>query len=225
MHIPIIFEDKHILIINKPSGTVVHPFDFSSEETILDFLQKYRPEIFSIDNPFTLQDKRTINLGGIVHKLDRGTSGILVVAKDEQTFKELRRIFSEHKIEKIYRAVVDGKINEETLHINKPLGRNKKEYKQKVNPENPRGPLFPAETHITVIERRLATTLVELIPKTGRTHQLRAHMAYIGHPIQGDKAYGSTHESKNIALHAQSLSFTLFGKHYFFTAPTPDTFL
>ena len=110
MHIPVIFEDNDILAIDKPSGIVVHPFDFSTEETLLDFLIEYYPEIFDIKNEITLQDKRIINLGGIVHKLDRDTSGIMVIAKNQKAFDSLREEFKNHRIVKTYVALVDGKV-------------------------------------------------------------------------------------------------------------------
>lgn len=223
--IPIIFENNDFLVLNKPSGIVVHPYDFSTEETIVDFLHEKIPESFTIENSVTLQDSRTINLGGIVHKLDRNTSGVLVVAKNKETFTELQSQFRNHTISKKYIALVEGNIKEETLVIDSPLGRNKKDYKQVANPINPRGELREALTHLHVLQRNEQTTFVELIPKTGRTHQLRAHMNSIGHPIVGDTAYGAKKiPSDRIILHAESLSFVLGGKEYTFTAERPEGF-
>jgi 23S rRNA-/tRNA-specific pseudouridylate synthase len=182
-----IYEDDLILVLDKPSGLVVHPFDNSTEKTLVDYLKESHPVIFSTtDTIFTLQNSNVINLGGIVHKLDRDTSGIM---------------------------------------INAPLGRNKKEYKQTVNPTNPRGELRSAITGVKVLTRRKEVALLELSPKTGRTHQLRAHMAHIGHPIVGDKAYGSKIDSPRIMLHAKSLSFSLLGQPYTFETETPEEFL
>ena len=225
MIIPVIFEDDTVLVINKPSGLVVHPFDYSTEETLLDFLTTHAPDIFSIDNPITLQDKRIINLGGIVHKLDRDTSGVMVIAKNKKTFDELQAQFRNHTTKKTYLALVEGIVTEVEFIIDAPLGRNKKDYKQQVNPENPRGELRDAVTGVKVITRSENTTLVELAPKTGRTHQLRAHMSYIGHPIVGDYAYGSTHDSPRIMLHARTLMFDVNGEKYFFATDTPKEFL
>ena len=216
MNIPILFEDKNILVINKPSGIVVHPFDYSDEYTLVDFLRERYQEMFSIENTVTLQDKRVIELGGIVHKLDRDTSGVMVIAKDVDTFNELKSQFRNHVTKKVYVAVVEGIIDKNEFTIDAPLGRGKKEYKQSTNPVNPRGELREAITDVKVIERRSKTTLVELSPKTGRTHQLRAHMSSIGHPILGDNAYGSVVESERVMLHAQGLSFFLNGGDYFF---------
>lgn len=235
--IPAIFQDTNILIINKPSGLVVHPFDYSTEETLVDFLTSNVPEIFNIENSVTLQDKRIINLGGIVHKLDRDTSGVMVIAKNQKTFDELKTQFRNHTTKKTYIALVEGLINlwqghesadpDDSFTIDAPLGRNKKDYKQSVNPTNPRGELRDAITEVKVLERNEATgtTLVELIPKTGRTHQLRAHMSHIGHPIVGDKAYGSTHDSPRIMLHAKTLMFEVGGEKFFFATDAPEEFL
>ena len=225
MIIPVIFEDDTVLVINKPSGLVVHPFDYSTEETLLDFLITHAPDIFSIDNPITLQDKRIINLGGIVHKLDRDTSGVMVIAKNKKTFDELQAQFRNHTTKKTYLALVEGIVIEVEFIIDAPLGRNKKDYKQQVNPENPRGELRNAVTGVKVVTRSENTTLVELAPKTGRTHQLRAHMSHIGHPIVGDYAYGSTHDSPRIMLHARTLMFDVNGEKYFFATDTPKEFL
>lgn len=214
----LIFEDEHILVINKPSAVVVHPFDFSTEETLLDFLKEYIPETFIGTNTITLQDKRVIDLGGIVHKLDRDTSGVLVVAKDERVRLALQDLFQNHTIEKTYQALVEGLVEKDSFTIDAPLGRNKKDYKQVAYPKNPRGELLSAETSLQVLKRNDDTTFVELKPRTGRTHQLRAHMAHIGHPIVGDKAYGSTQNSPHIMLHAKHLSFALEGKEYSFEA-------
>lgn len=224
MTVPVIFEDQNILVIDKPSGVVVHPFDFSQEETLLDFLLEKIPESFQIDNSITLQDNRAINLGGIVHKLDRDTSGVMVIAKNEKTHEELREQFARHTIKKKYMAIVEGIISEDEMIIDAPLGRNKKDYKQVVNPENPRGELRDAVTDLYVLKRSKGSTLIELAPKTGRTHQLRAHMSYIKHPILGDKAYGSTHESDRIMLHASSITISVSGCLHTFISDAPESF-
>ncbi len=225
MIIPVIFEDENILVIDKPSGVVVHPFDFSDEETVVDFLYAHSPAMFSINNSITLQDERIIPLGGIVHKLDRETSGVMVIAKNEPTFEALKKEFLNHATTKKYIALVEGVVEKDSYTIDAPLGRNKKEYKQSVNPINPRGELRSAVTEVNVLQRNSNTTLVELAPLTGRTHQLRAHMSYGGHPIVGDIAYGSTVKDSRIMLHAYSLSFTLNGEEKTFTAEIPVEFI
>jgi 23S rRNA pseudouridine1911/1915/1917 synthase len=219
----IIYENEDILVIDKPSGLVVHPFDGSTEKTLVDHLKESHSVIFSAtDAIFTLQNGDIIHLGGIVHKLDRDTSGVMVVAKNKKTHDELSQQFRNHSMGKKYLAVVEGVVIEDSFVIDAPLGRNKKDYKQTVNPKNPRGELRSAVTGVQVLTRRQGITLLELSPKTGRTHQLRAHMAHIGHPIIGDKAYGSSTSSPRIMLHAKSLSFSLFGEPYMFEVETPE---
>lgn len=232
MNIEVIFESENFIIINKPSGLVVHPFDYSTEYTLVDFLREKYPEMFSIENNVTLQDKRTIALGGIVHKLDRDTSGIMVIAKNKETFDALKSQFRNHTTKKTYVALVEGTIDlrqgresadSRIFTIDAPLGRNKKDYKQTTNPENPRGGMRDAVTDVEVVHRNDTTTLVKLLPQTGRTHQLRAHMSSIGHPIVGDKAYGSTTESERIMLHAESLEFEVGGEKFDFKVDASDT--
>ncbi len=223
MNIPVIFEDENILVLNKPFGVVVHPFDFSEEYTLLDFVATYCPSVLLIKNEMRLQDGRNINLGGVVHKLDRDTSGVLVLAKNNDTFVELQKQFRKHVTEKVYMAIVEGVLEHDTFVIDAPLGRSKKDYKQSTCPERVRGVMRAAVTQVRMVKRNVdGTTLVKLIPKTGRTHQLRAHMASVGHPIVGDRAYGSKMDSERILLHAKSLSFTLFGKEYFFEVESND---
>jgi 23S rRNA-/tRNA-specific pseudouridylate synthase len=148
----------------------------------------------------------------------------MVVAKNQGAFDALKEQFTTHTLEKKYIALVEGRIIENTQRIDGPLGRNKKEYKQSVNPINPRGALREAITNVTVLSRNETMTLVELTPKTGRTHQLRAHMAHIGHPIIGDMAYGSIIVSPRIMLHAKSLSFIINNTPYTFETEIPKEF-
>lgn len=225
MNPTIIYEDENILVINKPSGLVVHPFDYSTEYTLVDFLVGNYPETITIDNKIILQDGRTVFLCGIVHKLDRDTSGVMVIAKNQKTFEKLKIQFKNHTVKKYYIALVEGVVEKDTFTIDAPLGRSKKEYKQSTNPTNPRGELRPAVTKVNVLQRNETTTLVELSPLTGRTHQLRAHMSSINHPIVGDKAYGSTIESPRIMLHAKSISFSLDGEEKYFETEVPEEFL
>lgn len=228
MNLPsIIHEDSNILVINKPTGLVVHPFDYSTEKTLLDFLKSHSPEIFSIDNSVILQDRRVIKLGGIVHKLDRDTTGIMVIAKKQDVFNELHQQFINNTVVKTYLALVEGTVTDDSILIEVPLGRSKKNYKQKANPSKPRGELRPAVTEVKVIARNvhelLSSTFVELTPRTEKAHQLRAHMSHIGHPIVGDKVYGSKRTSLRIMIHAKALTFSVRGKLVSFS--TNDDFI
>lgn len=221
MKLPILYEDNTILAIDKPSGIVMHPFDFSQEETLLDAVVAHAPEIASIRNEKRLQDGRTINLGGMVHKLDRETSGVVVFAKNKETFDDLSAQFKQHSIKKTYLAKVVGTIQESKFTINVPLARSKKSYKQTGDTTLHRGESREAVTHLEVISCTDNETFVKLIPETGRTHQLRAHMAHIGHPIIGDTAYGGP-EAERIMLHAKNVEVSLQGEQKLFESETPE---
>jgi 23S rRNA pseudouridine1911/1915/1917 synthase len=225
MHIDVLFENELFIIINKPSGVVVHPFDKSTEKTLVDVIFERYPETKCIPATYTLQNGTVIPLGGIVHKLDRETSGIMVIAKNAETQHLLQQQFKDHLVNKTYIALVEGVVSASAFRINAPLGRNKKDYKQVAYPENPRGELREAVTDVEVLLRSKTVTLVKLSPITGRTHQLRAHMTYSGYPIVGDKAYGSSQPSSRIMLHAQKLRFILYNKEYTFEAPAPQDFI
>lgn len=217
MNIQVIFEDKNILALNKPSGLVVHPFPDSDEYTLLDFLKEKYPDTFNIKNEKILQNSLVLNLGGVVHKLDRETSGIIIVAKNEKSFLELQKLFQERKIQKTYVAKVSGEIAEKEFIIDAPLGREKKDYRQVANPTNPRGELREAITHVNVLDIKDESSLVELKPVTGRTHQLRAHMKYINHSILGDKVYGDKNDGyERLMLHAKKIEFELGMEKYSF---------
>jgi 23S rRNA-/tRNA-specific pseudouridylate synthase len=168
-----------------------------------------------------------------VHKLDRDTSGVMVIAKNQVAFDELKSQFVGHTTKKEYVALVEGDItlweddalaNVKTFTINAPLGRNKKEYRQSTIPSNPRGEFREAITRVELLKVGDAVTLVKLLPKTGRTHQLRAHMSSVGHPIVGDVAYGSKVKSERILLHAKSLTFVSGGKELIFETELPAEF-
>lgn len=219
----ILYEDNDVLIIDKPAGIVMHPFDFSNEETLLDIVARYAPEILTIDNQKKLQDGRTINLGGMVHKLDRETSGVVIFAKNKNTFDDVSLQFKNHEIKKIYLAKVKGAVQGNTFTIDVPLARSKKSYKQTGDKELHRGESRNAVTHLEVILHCDNDTLVKLVPETGRTHQLRAHMAHIGHPIIGDIAYGGP-KAERIMLHAKSIEIMLRGEKKLFEPATPETF-
>lgn len=226
MNIQILYEDTNILVINKPAGVVIHPFAHSHEKTILTFLQKYSPTMFAIKNTVTLGDKRKIKLGGIVHKLDRDTTGIMVFAKNQITFDELKEQFMNYAVKKTYLALVEGKVEKDSFVIDVPLEHTKKR-KERARLQKPRRDVAQAITEVKVIARNIQenknSTFVELTPKTERAHQLRIHMSHSGHPVVGDTKYGSTLHADRIMIHAKSLTFTLQGEPLTFA--TNDDFI
>ena len=211
----IVYEDKYLLVINKPSGMVVHPAPGNYHGTMVNALI-YR---------FELSSKDPIR-PGIVHRIDKDTSGLLVVAKDDYTHELLSDMISKKEVERIYYALVDGIIPHETGTIDAPIGRDpNNRQKMKVTDINSKN----AVTHFRVLKRYSTNqTLIECKLETGRTHQIRVHMAYIGYPIYNDPVYGKTKHPSSFGqfLHSKRLKFIHPITHELleFDTPLPDEF-
>ena len=193
----IFYEDESLLIVNKASGLVVHPANGHYSGTLVNALLYYCKN---------LSDFNSALRAGIVHRLDRETSGLMVVAKDNKTHARLAKQFEEHVVYKKYVALVEGKIEFDEGKIEAPLGRHPVHHDKKIidfEDELAKDAL----TFYRVMKRTKDATLVALFPKTGRTHQLRVHMAHIKHPILGDDKYGKRNSFSRLALHAQALGF------------------
>lgn len=206
--LPIIYQDDNVVVINKPTGVLTHSKGALNEEfTVADFFR-----------PLTTYHKDT-NRPGIIHRLDRDTSGVLIGVRNEKTASLLQRQFSDRKVKKTYIAVVDGVLKQSEALIDLPIGRNPKEPSQfRVDAGGK-----SAQTTYKVLSSNGTFSLVELSPRTGRTHQLRVHMAYIGVPIHGDKVYGS--RSDRLYLHAKCLEITIpEGDRRTFETPVPESF-
>ncbi|OGZ95079.1 MAG: hypothetical protein A2847_01370 [Candidatus Sungbacteria bacterium RIFCSPHIGHO2_01_FULL_50_25] len=223
--IPILFEDTNLIVLNKPAGIAVHGGPNVKGITVVDFLVRHFPEVKSVgDDPVR---------PGIVHRLDKDTSGIMVVARNPDAFGELKSLFKERRIEKTYLAVVCGRPKSRVGIISYSIGRDAKNPtrrgagggRAKIRGER------EAETHYRVLKTGGAYSLLEVTPKTGRTHQIRVHLKAIGYPIACDRVYGG----KNVCcpegagrqmLHAQSLSFSFpEGRRIKFEADPPDDFI
>lgn len=195
----IVYEDKHIIVINKPKGMVVHPAVGNYSGTLVNALMKHCGD--------SLSDINGVIRPGIVHRIDKDTSGLLVVAKSNIAHERLSEKLKTHDIKREYIALVDGIIYENSGKIDAPIGRHPVERKKmSVNTQNGRN----AITHFKVLERFPSATYVELKLETGRTHQIRVHMSYINHPIIGDMVYGRRKQkfkTKGQVLHAWRLSF------------------
>lgn len=192
----IVYEDEYLIIVNKPSGMVVHPALGHYSNTLVNALLYH----------FNLSHKGSIR-PGIVHRIDKDTSGILVVAKDDKTHEMLANMIKEKQIERTYLALVDGVIMNDTGTIDAPIGRDEKNrQKYIVTGTNAKESI----THFKVLERFKNNTLVECRLETGRTHQIRVHMASINHPLVGDEIYGSKKQkikASGQVLHAKTLGF------------------
>lgn len=193
--LPILYEDDDVLVINKPAGLLTHAKGaLSSEFTVAEFVRPRTAD--GVDG----------NRPGIVHRLDRGTSGVIITAKNPEAKHWLQAQFSKRNVKKTYLALVEGHVRENEAIVRLPIERNpKKPQTFRVGPNGK-----PAETAYNVEAVYQDYDLLSLRPLTGRTHQLRVHLAYMGHPIVGDQLYGSTHPKLDrMFLHAQTLELTL----------------
>ncbi|MCX6731607.1 MAG: RluA family pseudouridine synthase [Candidatus Parcubacteria bacterium] len=203
--IKIIYEDEDILAVNKPAGLLVHSLNLKSQKSnlksLVDWILKKYPEIKNVGEDAARP--------GIVHRLDRDTSGVLLVAKNQKSFEYLKKQFIDRKVKKNYLVLVNGNIKNNTGIIDLPIGRSRTPLKRLAS-EKARGKLREAITEYKILKRFDKYTLVEVFPKTGRTHQIRVHFKAIGHPVVGDKLYGKPDENLNRQfLHANSLEFNL----------------
>lgn len=206
--LPVVYQDENVIVINKPIGVLTHSKGALNEEfTVADFFRRFSTYHLETNRP------------GIVHRLDRDTSGLLIGALNDDTAKLLQRQFSDRKTKKTYMAVVDGVLKQPEALIDLPIGRNPKSPSQfRVDPNGK-----TAQTVYKVLASDGKRSLVELKPLTGRTHQLRVHMAHLGTPIHGDRVYGVA--ADRLYLHAAALEITIpEGQRRIFTAETPAEF-
>ena len=198
MNLNIIYEDKDIIIIDKPQGVVVHPAPGNYTGTLVNGLLYHCKDLSGING---------VIRPGIVHRIDKDTSGILVIAKNDEAHNILAEQFKEHSIKREYYALVEGRFSNLEGTINKPLGRHKKDRLKIAIVEDGK----KAITHYKVLEQyNNNTSLIKCILETGRTHQIRVHMASIGHPLVGDPLYGSKKQKFKLqgqVLHAKTLGF------------------
>ena len=216
----IVYEDEDLIIVNKAKGMVVHPGNGNYTGTLVNALL------------FTHKDRLSAINGvvrpGIVHRIDKDTSGIIVVAKNDKAHKTLSSAFKVHNITRKYIAVVKGIVDKDNIKIDLPIGRSATDrIKMAVTEKNSR----EAITHIKVLKRFYESgyTLVEAKLETGRTHQIRVHMSYIGHPLLGDDTYGTAKNEFGISgqvLHAKTLGFNhpTTGKYIEFEQEEPEEF-
>ena len=215
--IEIIYEDKDIIVVNKPKGMVVHPANGNPDGTLVNAIMAICKDSLS-------------GIGGelrpgIVHRLDKDTSGILVVAKNDKAHINMSEQIKEHEVEKTYIALVRGIVKENEASINMPIGRSEKDRKKMAVKKNGKN----AITHFKVLERfpKHNCTLLEIKIETGRTHQIRVHLSHIGYPVIGDEVYSSGKNEWNVkgqCLHAKSLKFKhpITNKEMFLEAKIPD---
>ena len=195
MNLDIVFEDDDVIVVNKPQDMVVHPAPGHENGTLVNGLLDHAP-LATVNGELR---------PGIVHRIDKDTSGLLMVAKNDQAMLSLSAQLKAKTNQRKYLAIVHGNFKEEAGTINAPIGRSKKDRKKMDIVEDGR----PAVTHFKVLERFTDYTLIECELETGRTHQIRVHLKYIGHPVAGDPLYGprNTLKGNGQFLHAKLLGF------------------
>ena len=207
--LPILYEDDDVIVVNKPSGLLTHAKGgLSDEPTVAEIIRPKTSFATDTDRP------------GIVHRLDRDTSGLLIIAKNPESAAHLQRQFAERTAKKTYIAITDGKPKLNAAKIDLPIGRNPSAPSTfRIDPNGK-----PAQTTYHVLAENDAQSLVELKPTTGRTHQLRVHLAHLNAPILGDRVYGKSSDCR-MMLHAQKLEIALpSGERKVFEAAIPDEF-
>ena len=215
----VVFEDEHLLVVNKPKGMVVHPAAGNYTGTLVNALLSHCKGNLSGING--------VIRPGIVHRIDKNTSGLLIVAKTNPAHLGLASQIKEHSFTRIYEAVVYGNIKDDFGVIDAPIGRHPTDRKKMcVTEKNSKN----AITHYEVIERLNGFTHLRLRLETGRTHQIRVHMAYLGHPVAGDDVYGPKKCITKLCgqcLHAKVIGFIhpITGEELFFDSPLPDYFV
>jgi len=210
----IVYDDEDLAVIDKPSGMVVHPAPGNPQGTLVNALKNIYRKLSDI-NP---------GRPGIVHRLDKATSGLLVVAKNNEAHLNLAKQFSQHSIKKTYVAIVKGRTEFDEDVIEMPISRHLFKRKNMAVSFTDKGKY--AKTYYRTLKRYENFSLLELKPFTGRTHQLRVHLDFIGHPILGDDKYGRHNDFSRLALHASLLGFNhpRSGKFVEFSSPLPKEF-
>jgi len=213
----VVYEDEYLIAVDKPAGMVVHPAPGHRAGTLVNALLAHCRDLSGIGG---------VERPGIVHRLDKETSGLVLAAKTEAAHRSLARQFKEREITKVYLAFVRGRMEQDRGTIDLPIGRHRT-HRKKMAGDRERG--RAAQTLYEVIERRAAFTYLRAFPKTGRTHQIRVHLASLGHPILGDKLYGrktgpGSPGMTRQALHAHRLEFShpVTGEALVLTAPLPS---
>ncbi|MBI2108945.1 MAG: RluA family pseudouridine synthase [Parcubacteria group bacterium] len=225
----IVFEDDDIVAVNKPAGLTVHSDGKTQAQTLVDFVVKKYPKLETIGEPLKLSSGEIIHRAGIVHRLDKETSGLVLFAKNQNAFLFFKKQFQERSVKKEYRAIVYGLLKVKRGVIDKPIGRSSKDFRARSAEPSARGLKRPAQTGYSVISETSAFSYLSVLPQTGRTHQIRVHLKSIGHPILCDTLYAPKRscpkEMGRLALHAYSIEIkTPSGAALRLEAPIPPDF-
>lgn len=229
----VIFENNDMLVVNKPSGMIVHNDGRSKGRTVVDWFLARMPSARGVGEGGFAQDGTLLERSGVVHRLDRDTSGILVLAKNQEAFAHLKAQFHDHHIKKEYRAFVYGTMKEKWGSVDRPIGRSTKDFRLKSAQRGARGALREARTDWELITQSTKHAYLKVTPKTGRTHQIRVHLKAVGRPIVHDDLYSPDDLLKGnnlgfirLALHAYGLKIQIpSGEEKLFIAPLPEDFV
>jgi 23S rRNA pseudouridine1911/1915/1917 synthase len=236
MEIKILYEDEYILALNKPSGLLVHSDGRSKEPTLVDWINENYPDLKEVGEDQILQNGEIIKRPGIVHRLDKDTSGVIIVAKTKEVHQFLKKQFKNRKAEKIYNALVWGNFSPDKIEgiIDKPIGKSGNDFRKWSAEHGAKGELREAITKYKVLSQNNDFAYLEVRPKTGRTHQIRVHLKSISHPVVCDKLYapskicdgsGLCLGFSRLALHALSIKLELpNGMHITIESPLPEEF-
>lgn len=216
MELPILYEDADIVAIDKPVGVMAHPDGHSADETVSDWFAKRYPASASVGEPLTLPNGAVIQKPGIVHRLDRDTSGVMVLAKTPEAHAFLKEAFQGREAHKTYLAFVYGTFKEDRKGtITFPIGRSRKDFRLRSAQRGAKGQMREAVTRWEVIGEDAGHSLLKVEPETGRTHQIRVHLKAIHHPIVCDPLYAPNHPCdlgfSRLGLHAYQLDLPRSG--------------
>lgn len=225
MELPILYEDAHVVAVNKPAGVMTHPDGKSDEETVSDWFAAHYPASAEVGESQRLQDGSEVRRPGIVHRLDRETSGVLVLAKTPEAHALLKAAFQEREAKKTYLAFVYGTLKEPRGIIEFPIGRSTQDFRLRSAQPKAKGMLREARTKWEAVSDIGTHTLLKVMPETGRTHQIRVHLKAIHHPVVCDPLYAPNQTCDlgfgRLGLHAYELDIPLpFGRRAI-TAPVP----
>lgn len=232
--IKIIGETDDYVVIDKPAGLMVHPDGKNDVVTLVDWILEKYPEVDGVGEPITTKDGVEINRPGIVHRLDRDTSGVMVIAKTDESFNNLKTQFKNRRVRKTYLTFVYGRLKDERGLISRSIGRSKSDFRKWTASGSVRGEVREAATQYKVSgeynDGPNKVSLIEAWPKTGRTHQIRVHMKAIGHCIIGDSLYAQKQKPllgfERLALHSYRLIFfDLKGEKKTFESEYPEDFV
>lgn len=225
MELPVIYEDDEIVAVAKPAGVMTHPDGHSTDETASDWFARTYPDSATVGETQRLKDGTEIARPGVVHRLDRDTSGVLVFAKTPEAHLHLKQAFQGRQAKKTYLAIVYGTLKEEKGVIDFAIGRSRKDFRLRSAQPKAKGLMREALTRYQVVGDIASHSLVRLMPETGRTHQIRVHLKAVHHPIVCDPLYAPGRPCdlglSRLALHAYSLELPLASGRTLITAPVP----